>query len=51
MILTVIISGAKSWAKSTMQSFRAHTGPLRAAYRHVQKAGTDRRHFRQDLDV
>jgi hypothetical protein len=47
MILTVIIS----WAKSAMQSFQAHTGQLRAAYRHVQKTGADRRHFRQDLDM
>ena len=51
MILTVIISWAKSWAKSAMQSFQAHTGQLRAAYRHVQKTGADRRHFRRDLDV
>ena len=47
MILSVIIS----WARSLAQSFQAHTGQLRAAYRHVQKTGAACRRFRQDLDV
>jgi hypothetical protein len=47
MILTVIVS----WARSVVQSFQAHTGQFRAAYRQVQKTGADRRHFRRDLDV
>ena len=52
MILTVIISWAKSLAHMSLaQSCQAHTGQLRAAYRHVQMTGAARRRFRQDLDV
>jgi hypothetical protein len=52
MILTVIISWAKSLAHMSLaQSCQAHTGQLRAAYRHVQMTGAARRRFRQDLDL
>jgi hypothetical protein len=47
MILTTIFC----WVKSVVRSLRPHMGQFKAAYRHVQKTGADRRHFRWDLDV